>query len=508
MPDYLAVVTAGQPQDGSTILAPVERPLVSIVLPCYREPVAVLRRAIDSVLRQTYPNIELILVVDDPGDEAKIALLRGLAEADDRVRVILNPRNLGPWASYNRGVREARGAIIAIQDSDDVSAPARIEDMTQFLLGHPSIGVVGSGLEYVDEASGRTLLERTYPADAARAIRRYCPLAHPTTVRWAHLFDTYGGYDESSIYRHAADYELWCRWYAGGVGLANIPDSLYRYYQSDANFKAQNVRAILRDTIRIKARYARRMRFGIGDYLWLAAETLASALPPRVLVPAFYAVSRWRSARLEGRVDAKSESTLGTDYTRLLKKPEAGWKKLLNVQAPYRWNVRRLDLGFVLDVGCGIGRNLAHLDGRGVGVDHNPHSVAEARARGLEAYTVEEFRSKQWSHPRQFDSLLCAHVLEHMPMDEARRLLLDYLPLVKPHGRLIVIVPQQAGFKSDATHVEFLDPERLAELTNSLPVDLERVFSFPFPAWVGRLFPYNETVAVYSVRADPDLPHV
>ena len=53
-----------------------------------------------------------------------------------------------------------------------------------------------------------------------------------------------------------------------------------------------------------------------------------------------------------------------------------------------------------------------------------------------------------------------------------------------------------------------MDPGRLAELTNSLPVDLERVFSFPFPAWVGRLFRYNETVAVYSVRADPDLPHV
>ena len=48
--------------------------------------------------------------------------------------------------------------------------------------------------------------------------------------------------------------------------MGNVPDSLYRYYQSDANFKSQNVRAILRDTIKIKARYARRLRFGIGDY--------------------------------------------------------------------------------------------------------------------------------------------------------------------------------------------------------------------------------------------------
>jgi SAM-dependent methyltransferase len=221
-----------------------------------------------------------------------------------------------------------------------------------------------------------------------------------------------------------------------------------------------------------------------------------------MLVAAFYAVSRRRSACLTSRAEKKNNGTKGSEYTQLLTGPDSGWKRKVNVQAPYRWNVRRLAHGSVLDVGCGIGRNLAHLDGHGVGVDHNPHSVAEARRRGLEAYTVEEFRSTPWSRNCSFDSLLCAHVLEHMTIDEARRLLLDYLPLVKPHGRLILIVPQQAGFGSDSTHVEYLDPERLAALTDPLPIDLERVFSFPFPAWAGRAFRYNETVAVYSVRAE------
>jgi glycosyltransferase EpsE len=297
-------VAAGQVGDGPTIVAPSERPLVSIVLPCYREPIPVLRRTLGSVLAQTYPNIEIVVVVDDPGDEVKVAFLKELAEADDRIRVIVNPLNLGPWGSYNRGVRESRGTIIAIQDSDDVSVPTRIEDLTRFLLRNPNVGVVGSALEYVDEASGRTLLRRTYPSDPARAIRRYCPLAHPTTLRWAHLFATHGSYDESRAYSHAADYELWCRWHVGGVRMANVPDPLYRYYQSDANFKAQNVKAILRDTIRIKVRYARRLRFGIGDYLWLAIEGLASALPARAVVAGFYAVNRWRSTRLASRGEA------------------------------------------------------------------------------------------------------------------------------------------------------------------------------------------------------------
>jgi len=481
------------------------QPLVSVVLPCYREAIPVLRRSLDSVLVQTYPNIEVILVVDEPGDDVKIAVLRELAESDSRIRVVVNHQNLGPWGSYNRGVQEASGEIIAIQDSDDMSAPTRIESLTRFLLANPTVGVVGSALEYRDAATGKSLMQRAYPSDPARAIRRYCPLAHPTTVRWAHLFAAHGFYDESQSIRHAADYELWCRWQVAGVRMANVSEALYTYNQSESNFKAQNVRAILRDTIRIKARYARRLRFGAGDYLWLAAETLASALPSRAVVAAFYAVNRRRSTRQTGSGGANLNSTQGVDYTQRLKQPGSRWKKVLNVQAPYRWNVRRIALGFVLDVGCGIGRNLSHLDGRGVGVDHNPHSVTEARSRGLEAYTVEEFARTEWSRPGSFDTLLCAHVLEHMGTDNARRLLLDYLPFVKARGRLIVIVPQEAGFKSDSSHVEYLDPTGLATLTDPLPVDLERVCSFPFPAWAGRWFRYNETVAVYTIRADVGL---
>lgn len=199
-------------------------------------------------------------------------------------------------------------------------------------------------------------------------------------------------------------------------------------------------------------------------------------------------------------------STRDGAYTDRLRRPDsARWKRLLDVQRPYRWNVRRLSPGFVLDVGCGIGRNPAHLGGHGVGIDHNPHSVAEARARGLEAYTNEEFTGTRWNRERTFDSLLCSHVLEHMRMDEARQLLIDYLPLLRSHGRVIIIVPQTAGFRSDPTHVQCLGPPQLAELIRPLPLDFELSGSFPFPAWAGRVFRHNETVALYRSRGDPAL---
>jgi SAM-dependent methyltransferase len=174
----------------------------------------------------------------------------------------------------------------------------------------------------------------------------------------------------------------------------------------------------------------------------------------------------------------------------------ARWKRWLNVQAPYRWNLRRLRLGLVLDVGCGIGRNLVHLDGTGVGVDHNPHAVETARQRGCVAFTPSEFRNSPYAAPGRFDSMLVAHVLEHLLPTEARPLLADYLGYLKPGGRVVLITPQEAGYRSDPSHVEFRDFEKLVEIVRDCDLRLERIYSFPFPRLVGRIFPHNEFVVV------------
>ncbi|MEI2655533.1 MAG: class I SAM-dependent methyltransferase [Microthrixaceae bacterium] len=99
--------------------------------------------------------------------------------------------------------------------------------------------------------------------------------------------------------------------------------------------------------------------------------------------------------------------------------PRHGWRAVVDPQRPYRWNIRRLGLGRVLDIGCGVGRNLSHLDGNGVGVDHNADSVRIARARGLGRTRRTSSPARSDDRPGSFDSLLFAHVLEHMTPPEA-----------------------------------------------------------------------------------------
>jgi SAM-dependent methyltransferase len=119
---------------------------------------------------------------------------------------------------------------------------------------------------------------------------------------------------------------------------------------------------------------------------------------------------------------AAPTDTASAGYTdRLDRLTGRTWKQRLDVQRPYRWNVRRLNLGRVLDVGCGIGRNLAHLDGNAVGIDHNPTSVAKARERGLTAFTPEEFRSSRYNRSGAFDSLLLAHVVDFAELEKLSR---------------------------------------------------------------------------------------
>jgi len=184
-------------------------------------------------------------------------------------------------------------------------------------------------------------------------------------------------------------------------------------------------------------------------------------------------------------------------YTaRLVATQSAWWKRWLDVQAPYRWNLRRLRLGFTLDVGCGIGRNLINLEGHGVGIDHNRDFVEIARTRGLQAFTPEAFRASPFNAPERFESILLAHVVEHMTEDEATRLLSGYLPCLKRHGRVVLITPQEAGYRSDPTHVQFMNFDALRRMAGAAGLTPVREYSFPFARPAGRYFRHNEFVSI------------
>lgn len=187
------------------------------------------------------------------------------------------------------------------------------------------------------------------------------------------------------------------------------------------------------------------------------------------------------------------KDTQGEEYAeRLRSKQDVWWKRALDVQRPYRWNLRRQELGRTLDVGCGIGRNLTTLSRDSVGVDHNKESVAEARRRGFTALDTDQWAESDLRVPGSFDSLLLAHVIEHMDEPTAVALMEEYLPYLKPGGKVFFICPQERGYASDETHVRFVDLDGLADLSRKVGLEPVSRFSFPFPRAAGKVFLYNE----------------
>ena len=127
-----------------------EMPLVSVVIPNYNYG-RYLGEAIESVLAQSYPRRELIVVDDGSTDESETVLRR----YGQRLRWVRQPHH-GVATARNRGVQESRGTLLAFLDSDDVWFPTKLERQVARWLAEPSIGFVHCGAQVID-VNGRSV---------------------------------------------------------------------------------------------------------------------------------------------------------------------------------------------------------------------------------------------------------------------------------------------------------------------------------------------------------------
>jgi SAM-dependent methyltransferase len=119
-----------------------------------------------------------------------------------------------------------------------------------------------------------------------------------------------------------------------------------------------------------------------------------------------------------------------------------------------------------------------------------------ARSKGLTAYSTDEWESSPDAVRGSFDSILLAHVLEHLSETDADQVINSYLPYLKPGGNLVLICPQEKGFPTDPTHIRWVDNSELRKTGTRLGFIEVKNYSFPLPRIAGKLFTYNEFVYV------------
>lgn len=189
-------------------MAAVSSPLVSVVLAVHDD-APYLPLAAESVLRQRFADLELI-VVDDASTDETPSLLDAIR--DPRLVVLTNDEQLGLAASLNRALDRAHGTYVARLDADDVAMPDRLELQLARIRAAPRVAAVGTGILDLD-AEGRPGRLHRLPVGTT-AVRWHAlfsaPMMHPTTLVERASLDDHGiRYDAS--YLESEDYDLFTR---------------------------------------------------------------------------------------------------------------------------------------------------------------------------------------------------------------------------------------------------------------------------------------------------------
>jgi len=197
------------------------KPLVSIVMPVYNEENTV-KKAIESVLNQTYREIELI-VVDDGSTDTTPQIVSQLKKRDCRIIFLRNSVNRGITYSLNRGLRKASGKYIARIDGDDWYCSKKIELQVDFLEKRKEYGIVGTFYILILNSKA---LKISLPVSHEKIMRQLAyrnAFAHSAIMIRKDILDRVGYYDEK--YQYAQDYELYFRILSISKGY-NIPKYL------------------------------------------------------------------------------------------------------------------------------------------------------------------------------------------------------------------------------------------------------------------------------------------
>lgn len=200
-------------------------PQVSVLMPVYNGS-ADLRKALDSVLSQTFSDFEVIAINDGSKDDSA-ALLN--AVDDHRVRVI-HQDNMGLAATLNRGLSMARGSFIARQDQDDLSHPERLARQVSYLQSNPDCHLLGTAAEIWvgDEPTDRAHDHPTEHALLAFDLLFNNPFVHSSVMMRRDAVLALGGYTTDKDRQPPEDYELWSRLARHGR-VANLPERLVVY---------------------------------------------------------------------------------------------------------------------------------------------------------------------------------------------------------------------------------------------------------------------------------------
>ncbi|MFN7026092.1 MAG: glycosyltransferase [Pseudorhizobium sp.] len=218
-----------------------DNPLISVLIPSYNH-AAFIEAAVNSVLAQTYRNIQIV-IVDDASSDASPQLIRSFG--DERIVFRLLAANVGACEAMNIGISICEGDFIAVCNSDDLWIPEKLEQQIKRFRGSKNLGAVFSDVEWIDDF-GRPLTRKQASAfhdvfrQANRSrfawmkdlIEKGNSLCHPSILIRREVYDRVGTYN--NFYRQLPDLDMWLR-VLQHYDIFIMPEKLVHFRIHDSN---------------------------------------------------------------------------------------------------------------------------------------------------------------------------------------------------------------------------------------------------------------------------------
>ncbi|RUL55177.1 glycosyltransferase family 2 protein [Lysinibacillus antri] len=243
-----------------------------------------LKTAIDSILNQSFKDFELI-ICDDCSTDNSIEIIKKIAENDDRIKLMKNPKNLGLAATLNNCLKAASGDYIARMDDDDISHPERFEKQVSFLNKYPEYAIVGTSRNFYDD-NGIWGKEISSGERTKLDIYLGNTFVHPSVMIRKEAIVQVGGYTIGARTQRTEDFDLWCKLYEKGYKGTNLKEVYLDYYEAMESYQKRKYKYRICE-YQLKKYWRKRLNIPI-KYSIYAYRPLIIGLLPKIILKKYH----------------------------------------------------------------------------------------------------------------------------------------------------------------------------------------------------------------------------
>lgn len=214
--------------------------MISVIMSTYKEDERILRESIESILNQTYRDLEYIIILDYPDNDIHKSVIEEYAFKDNRIHFYINEKNMGLTDSLNRGLSLCHGEYIARMDADDISLPDRLERQMKYLEKN-HYDLIGGITEMINENGSLLYSIKSVPADPKKidkALRYSQCIAHPTWLGRKEVFEKNAGYRHMPL---CEDYDFTLRAVLNGFVISNLNEPVLKYRMTSNSISRSNL---------------------------------------------------------------------------------------------------------------------------------------------------------------------------------------------------------------------------------------------------------------------------